>query len=181
MLTTVLIRGKRYRGVDLCVWLRNATVAVVAAVAIINVTGCADNGMAEANATQLQQQQQQITDLQTQIDALKNQQTKFYSISSQIAPGGCDQGVTHDATQRGDEKLAGQDYEAALGYFEDAQSACPNSAETELNLGRVYDAMGERDQAAPHYRRAIELAKDSDPTVASQARTALGRIASDPN
>jgi tetratricopeptide (TPR) repeat protein len=137
--------------------------------------------MAEANATQLQQQQQQITDLQSQIDALKNQQSKFYSISSQVAPGGCDQGVTHDATQRGEQKLSARDYEAALGYFEDAQSACPNSAEAELNLARVYEAMGERDQAVPHYRRAIELAKDSDPAIASQARTALSRSASYPN
>jgi tetratricopeptide (TPR) repeat protein len=158
-----------------------AAVAVVAVIAVFNATGCADSAIAEANAAQLQQEQKQIDDLQHQLDALKQQQAKFYGMSSSIAPGGCDQGVTHDATQRGEAKLATHDFEAALGYFEDAQTACPNSPEAELNLARAYEAMGEQDQAVPHYQRAISLAGSSNPFITKQAEKALTHIAANPN
>jgi tetratricopeptide (TPR) repeat protein len=151
-------------------------VALAAAMgAIAAGLGCADN-MAEVNSSQLQQQQQQIEDLQHQIDALKQQQGQFYALSSQVAPGGCDHGVMHDATQRGNEKLAARDYEGALDYYQDAASACPNDAAAEFNIGRTYEAEGERDQASAHYRRAAMLGKRTQAEVGAQARAALSRI-----
>jgi tetratricopeptide (TPR) repeat protein len=165
----------------MCKYLCLSTGAAIAAIAMLVAAGCADSSLAQANATQLQEEQKQIDELQRQLDALKSQQSKFYIISSQIAPGGCDQGVMHDATQRGEQKLVVKDYEAALGYFQDAQSACPNNPQTELNLARVYETMGERDQAVPHYQRAIELAKSFNPVLVRQAKQALTRIGSDPN
>ncbi len=151
-------------------------VALAAAVgAIASGLGCVDN-MAEVNSSQLHQQQQQIEDLQHQIDSLKQQQNQFYALSSQVAPGGCDHGVMHDATQRGDDKLAARDYERALDYYQDAASACPNNAAAEFNIARAYEAEGERDQASAHYRRAALLGKGAQAAVARQARVALLRI-----
>ncbi|HTW87194.1 MAG TPA: tetratricopeptide repeat protein [Candidatus Binataceae bacterium] len=154
-------------------WQGVAMAAAMGAIAI--ALGCADN-MAESNSSQLQQQQQQIEDLQHQIDALKQQQGQFYALSSQVAPGGCDHGVMHDATQRGNEKLAARDYDGALDYFQDAASACPNDATAEFNLGRAYEAEGERDQASAHYRRAAKLGIGTQADVGEQARAALSRI-----
>ena len=151
-------------------------VALAAAVgAIASAFGCVDN-MAEVNSNQLQQQQQQIEDLQHQIDSLKQQQSQFYALSSQVAPGGCDQGVMHDATQRANDKLAAHDYERALDYYQDAASACPNNATAEFNIARTYEAEGERDQASAHYRRAAMLGKGAQADVGQEARAALSRI-----
>jgi tetratricopeptide (TPR) repeat protein len=151
-------------------------VALAAAVgAMVSGVGCVED-MAQVNSRQLHQQQRQLEDLQHQIEALKQQQNKFYSLSSQVAPGGCDHGVMHDATQRGDDKLAARDYEGAVAYYQDAASACPNSAEAEFNLARAYEAENERDQASAHYERAAKLGKDAQSVVAQQARAALLRI-----
>jgi tetratricopeptide (TPR) repeat protein len=151
-------------------------VALAAAVcAIVSGPGCVDN-MADVNSSLLQQQQRQIEDLQHQIDSLKTQQNQFYALSSQVAPGGCDQGVMHDATQRGDDKLAARDYEGAVNYYQDAASACPNDARAEFNLARAYEAESERDQASAHYKRAAKLGKGSQTAVGKQARAAISRI-----
>src|SRR5579885_2816922 len=149
-------------------------VVAAAMVATAAAPGCVADNMAEVNSTLLQQQQRQIDDLQHQIDSLKQQQSKFYALSSQVAPGGCDHGVMHDATQHGDQKLAARDYEAAIDYYEDAASACPNDASAEYNLARAYEAEGERDQASAHYRRAANLGKSS--ADGDQALAALKRI-----
>jgi len=138
--------------------------------------GCVADNMADVNSNLLQQQQRQIDDLQHQIDSLKQQQSKFYALSSQVAPGGCDHGVMHDATQHGNDKLAARDYEAAIDYYEDAASACPNDAAAEFNLARAYEAEGERDQASAHYRRAANLGKGTQAGVGEEARAALSRL-----
>jgi len=148
---------------------------MAAAFGAVAAFGCADN-MNDINSNQLQAQQKQIEDLQQQIDSLKQQQNKFYALSSQIAPGGCDHGVMHDATQRGDDKLAARDYDTAVDYFEDAASACPNDASAEFNVARAYAAEGERDQASAHYRRAAKLGVGPQAGVGEQARAALSRI-----
>jgi tetratricopeptide (TPR) repeat protein len=154
-------------------WQSLALAAAVCASAL--ALGCADN-MAQVNSNQLQQEQQQIEDLQHQIDSLKQQQNKFYALSSQIAPGGCDQGVLHDATQRGDAKLAARDYERAIDYYQDAASACPNNAAAEFNIARAYESEGERDRATAHYRRAAMLGIGAQADVGDQAHAALSRI-----
>lgn len=155
-------------------WQGIALAAAMAATAA--VIGCADE-MAQENANQLKQEQSQIEDLQHQIDALKQQQGQFYALSSQVAPGGCDHGVMHDATKKGEDKLAAHDYEAALDYYQDAASACPNDASVEFNLARAYEAMGDRDQATVHYRRAAKLGKGKQAALRRQARQAISRIA----
>ncbi|MGH7907671.1 MAG: hypothetical protein ACREP6_13700 [Candidatus Binataceae bacterium] len=160
-------------------WESTALIAAFLAAILIagfGVSGCSDD-LAQENSNQLQQQQRQIEDLQQQLDALKTQQRKFYTISSQIAPGGCDQAVMHDAAARGKQKLAARDYESALGYFQDAASSCPNNAKAELDVARVYEAMGERDHAAAHYRRAAALGKGAEALTGAQARQALQRLA----
>ncbi|MFZ0889146.1 MAG: hypothetical protein WA005_11885, partial [Candidatus Binataceae bacterium] len=64
----------------------------------------------------------------------------------------------------------------ALGYYQDALTACPDSAQAELNLARTYEAMGQREDAIAHYRNAEKGGGESGDAAARQARDALSRL-----
>jgi tetratricopeptide (TPR) repeat protein len=84
--------------------------------------------------------------------------------------------VMRKATHRGGEAFAQSDFKQALGYYQDAQTACPGNAEAELNLARAYEALGEREAAVSNYTRAANAASGSDPAIVKQARDALERL-----
>ena len=104
------------------------------------------------------------------------QQSQGTSYSTAPAPAGsCDAEVMRKATQRGGEAFAKGNFTQALGYYQDAATACPGNAEAELNLARTHEALGDRDSAINDYTSAAN-AGGSDPAIAKQARDALERL-----
>ncbi len=127
----------------------------------------------EANARQLQAQQAELDRMKEEISAIRNTQPSYPS----AAPANsCDTEVMRKATRRGGEAFAGGDFRHALGYYEDAMTACPRSAEAELNVARAHEALGERQAAIDHYAAAGNAAGASDASIAKQARDALERL-----
>lgn len=127
----------------------------------------------EANARQLQAQQAELNRLKEEIAAIRQTQAAYPS----AAPAGsCDTEVMRKATRRGGEAFAGGEFRRALGYYEDALTACPRNAEAELNVARAHEALGERQAAIGHYANAESAAGASDASTAKQARDALGRL-----
>lgn len=136
--------------------------------------GCAGNDI-EATKELVKQQQTQIEQQQQEIDALKSQVSSY---TPGVAPpsGGCDRGVEATATQRGGERFAASDFNKAILYYNDALTACPNDDRAEVNVARTYEALGNKQAAIKHYRKA---AQSNGPTVSDasdQARAALERL-----
>ena len=83
------------------------------------------------------------------------------------------------ATRHGGERFAASEFTKALGYYQDAVTACPTSARAQLNVARAYEALGDRGQAMDYYKRAIQSAPsdhDAAPGVSEQAQQALARL-----
>ncbi len=127
----------------------------------------------QANQTQVEQQQQQIEQMQKEIAALKAQQS--YQ-TPQPPPGSCDRDVMARATRQGGEKYASGDFPKALGYYQDALTACPGDARAELNVGRAYEALNDRDQALAYYQRAASSGDPTEKDAETEAHTALDRL-----
>jgi tetratricopeptide (TPR) repeat protein len=135
------------------------------------LSGCLESEI-EANNEQIKQQQAQIADMQKQIDVLKAQQ-----YTPTPPPGvGCDQAVMATATKRGGERFAAGDFKRALGYYQDALTACPGDARAEVNLARTYEAQGNRTAAIEHYRAAAASTDSAAADAQQAARTALQRL-----
>ena len=67
--------------------------------------------------------------------------------------------------------LRPSEFTKALGYYQDAVTACPTSAQAQLNVARAYEALGDRDQAMDYYKRAIQAApSDHDAAPAFPSR-----------
>jgi tetratricopeptide (TPR) repeat protein len=147
--------------------------ALMAAMLVIagSVAGCMGAEI-EANNRQIQEQQAQIEKLQHDIEAMRQGGT--YS-TAPAAAGSCDSEVMRKATQRGGEEFAKGDFKQALGYYQDAETACPGNAEAELNLARTQEALGDRAAAINNYTNAAN-AGSSDPAIAKQAHDALQRL-----
>ena len=90
--------------------------------------------------------------------------------------GNCDKGVEATATKRGGDAYASGDMSRALGYYQDALTACPSSSKADMNLARVYETLDNRDAALRYYHAAAS-AKDSDGASATAANAALARLA----
>jgi tetratricopeptide (TPR) repeat protein len=127
----------------------------------------------EANARQRQAQQAELDRLKEEIAAIRQTQASY---KSAVPAGSCDTEVMRKATRRGGEAFAGGEFRRALGYYEDALTACPRSAEAELNVARAHEALGERQAAIVHYVSAENAAGASDASIAKQARDALERL-----
>ncbi len=139
------------------------------------VSGCLGDQI-KANQEQLAQQQVELDQLKQQIAALQSQPPRTYS-APLPPPGSCDETVMHQATQKGGQLFAANDFGHALGYYQDAVTACPKNGRAQLNLARTYEAMGDRTQAIAHYKLAAEAsATDNDTATATQARDALSRL-----
>jgi Tfp pilus assembly protein PilF len=81
------------------------------------------------------------------------------------------------ATRKGGERMAAGDTIAALGFYEDAVTACPTSAAAQLNLANTYETIGNRAEAVAHYRIAAgTTGPDADAAAVGQARDALSRL-----
>jgi len=139
------------------------------------IAGCMGDQIKQ-NQEQLAQQQTELDQLKQQIVALQNQPRHGYA-AALPPPGSCDETVMHEATQKGGQLFAANDFGHALGYYQDAVTACPKNARAQVNLARTYEAMGDRTQAIAHYKLAADAsAADNDTATASQVSDALSRL-----
>jgi tetratricopeptide (TPR) repeat protein len=143
--------------------------------AAILVSGCLSDPLNKANQQQLQAQQAQLDQLKQEVAALQAQPRAY--TSDAVQAGGCDQNILREATRKGGERFAASDFNGALNYYRDALTACPDSAQANLNLARAYEAIGDRAQALGHYRAAASaVGSGSDAEAVRQARAALSRL-----
>jgi tetratricopeptide (TPR) repeat protein len=154
--------------------MRRVAVTFAAATFAMVLTGCLQ-GAIDANKQQLQDQQAQLDQLKQQVSALQSQRASYSSPAP--PPGACDAAVMAAATRKGGERMAAGDATKALGYYQDAVTACPTSAEAQLNLANTYESIGDRAQAVRHYRIAADATgTGADARAVQRARQALGRM-----
>ena len=138
--------------------------------------GCMGDEIAATNKL-VQQQQEQIEHQQQEIETLTANQNRSYTpAGAASSPGGCDQGVETAANQRGGDRFAAGDFGKALGYYQDAVSACPNDARAEVNVARTYEALGNQSAAINHYRKAADTKGPTVSDASEEARAALERM-----
>ncbi|SRR5579883_680990 len=139
---------------------------------LLLLIGCIDT-LAKANQRQLERQQAELDQLKEQVARLQNQRPTYsYSL-----PPACDLKILQEATRKGGERFAAGEFDAALGYYQDALTACPGNAQANLNMARTYEALGDRARALEHYRRAAD-ASDADADSLREARSAINRLGS---
>jgi tetratricopeptide (TPR) repeat protein len=126
---------------------------------------------------QVAAQQAQIDRQGHELEQLRSQQQP--AATTLPPPGSCDDAVMHKALAHGDDQYAAGKYGVALGYYQDAVTACPGNAQAELSLARAYEKQGDRQQAARHYKLARDAA-GSDSTAAEQARQGIARVGAGP-
>ncbi len=144
----------------------------------LSAAGCLSEAIKQ-NQQQLDQQKIELEQLKQQVADLKAAQQPSYP-TTPPPPGSCDKAVMQVATKHGGERFAASEFDKALGYYQDAVTACPTSAQAQLNVARAYEALGDRDQAIGYYRRVVQSAPsdhDADPAVSEQAQQALARLA----
>ena len=143
-------------------------------------TGC-DQSAIDDNNRQLAAQQTQLDQLKQQVAALQAQNA--YGATSTGAPGSCDTEVMREATRKGGARFAAGDFAHALGYYQDAVSACGTNPRAQLNLARTFEAVGDRPQATAHYQLAAAsksgpAASSDDAAAVHEASEALARLKS---
>jgi tetratricopeptide (TPR) repeat protein len=152
--------------------------SLVLATAIIcacALAGCFDDAGVRTNQQLLRQQQAELDQLKEQVAALQIQRPAYSTVASPA--GACDKTIMREATRKGGERFAAGDFVHAIGYYQDAVTACPKSAQTQLDLARSYEAIGDHASAIEHYRLAAEASgANADPDAVRQARQALGRL-----
>jgi tetratricopeptide (TPR) repeat protein len=149
-------------------------VAIVLAALVLN--GCLQGAINE-NKQQLEQQQSELSQLQQQVSALQTQRANASYSAAPPAPGSCDPAVMNEATHKGGARMAAGEVDKALGYYQDAVSACPTSGEAQLNLANTYESIGDRAEAIAHYRLAASASRSAGGTgTAQKARAALSRL-----
>jgi len=144
-------------------------------IAALLLAGCFNDALLKENQQQLENQQTQLDQLKREVVALQTQNPAYNYPS--LPPGPCDANIMREATRKGGERFAAGDFSGALGYYQDALTACPKSAPANLNLARAYEAIGDRAQAISHYRTAANASgSNTDAEAVSQARAALTRL-----
>jgi len=151
----------------------NALLAIVIGLGLLSA-GCASSQLSQMQQ-QVDQQKAQIERQQRELEELRAQQQQQAISATLPPPGSCDDAVMHKALALGDEQYSGGNYQVALGYYQDAAKACPNNAQPELSLARVYEAMGNRREAIHHYQLALNAAEANSPT-ADHARQGMTRL-----
>jgi len=153
----------------------NLIVLIVYIGAATMLAGCLNDTLLKANQQQLEKQKAELDQLKQQVAALQNQPPA--SNHPLPPPGSCDLNIMREATSKGGQRLAAGDFSGALGYYQDAMTACPKSAQANLNLARAYEVVGDRAQALSHYRAAANATgTDADAKAVSEARAALTRL-----
>ena len=151
-----------------------AMVTALMTMTAVVLTGCGPSA-ADANQRQLQDQQAELDQLKQEVAALQNPHPNYNTTSPQ--PGSCDTSVMAEATHKGGERMAAGDTTAALGFYQDAVTACSTSATAQLNLANTYEAIGDRTEAIAHYRLAAgATGPDADAAAVRQARDSLNRL-----
>jgi len=139
------------------------------------LAGCFNDALVRANQQQLERQQAELDQLKQQVASIQTQQPTRNYLSA--APGSCDRNIMREATRKGGERFAANDFAGALSYYQDALTACPSSAQANLNLARTYEAIGDRTQAVAHYRTAASSSgAGADGDAVLNARSALNRL-----
>lgn len=151
---------------------RRIQLSAVSVALVLAASGCQSAAL-EANQQQVQQQQQQIEDMQRQIAELKTQQTYR---TPQPLPGSCDRDVLARATRQGGDNYASGDFSKALGYYQDALTACPGNPRAELNVGRAYEALNDRQQALSYYQQAASSGDPTETAAENEAHTAVDKL-----
>jgi tetratricopeptide (TPR) repeat protein len=150
------------------------SVLMPAILTMLALSGCLQD---QINATQQQvtQQQSELEQLEQQVAALQSQRGPY---STAPTPhGACDLTVMRVASKKGGERFAASDFGHALGYYQDAVTACSTSAQASLNVARTYEAMGDHSNALDYYRRAANATgPNAEPDAVRQAREALNRL-----
>jgi len=157
---------------------RRAIPALALGVLVVVAAGCGSD-QAAANNQLIQQQQAQLERQQQELEALQanqNQNTGYTPGVATSAPGGCDKGVESVASQRGGERFAAGDFGKALGYYQDALTACPNDDRAQVNVARTYEAIGNNAAAINHYRIAADSNGPTDTDASEEAKAALLRL-----
>jgi tetratricopeptide (TPR) repeat protein len=151
---------------------------LLALLTIIAFSGCEQNQI-DANNRQLAAQQAQLDELKQQVTVLQNQSGQGSYMTPAIAPNACDAAVMKEATRKGGERMAGGNPVEAVGYYRDAVTACPSSAEAQLNLAHAYEITGDSSAALQHYRLAAAASgPNADPAAIEKARDAITRLGS---
>lgn len=149
--------------------------ALVYIVGALFLAGCFNNALLKANQQQLDRQQAELNQLKQEVATLQTQRPAYNYPS--MPPGACNEKIMREATRKGGERFAASDFSGALGYYQDALTACPNSARANVNLARTYEAIGDRAEAVTHYRIAAkENGSKVDDEAARDARAALSRL-----
>jgi tetratricopeptide (TPR) repeat protein len=153
------------------------TLLTVYIIAASLLAGCSNDALTKANQQQLERQQSELDQLKQEVASIQTQHRSYnYPLSP---PGSCDVNIMREATRKGGQSFAANDFSGALGYYQDALTACPNSAQANLNLARAYEAVGDRAQALAHYKSAAGASgSGADAAAARDARAALNRLGS---
>lgn len=147
--------------------------ALVSALMIVQGAAC-QNAQLEQLQQQVAQQQRQLQQQAQELDELRKIQQSISA--TPLPPGVCDTEIRNQALGKGDARFASADYTRALGYYQDAGVACSHNALVEYKLGRAYQALGDRSQAARHYAEARRLGTGDDPQTAAHAAQALSQL-----
>ncbi len=141
----------------------------------LTLAGCFNDALLKANQQQLEHQQTELNQLKQDVATLQVQHPAYNFPSA--PSGSCNTNIMREATRKGGERFAASDFSGALGYYQDALTACPNSARANVNLARAYEAVGDRVEAVAHYRIAANASgSDADGEAARDARAALSRL-----
>jgi tetratricopeptide (TPR) repeat protein len=138
------------------------------------LAGCLNDALMRENQQQLEKQNAELDQLKQQVAALQTQPPAYSNPPP--SPGSCDLNIMRKATRNGGQRFVAGDFSGALGYYQDALTACPKSAQANLNLARSYEAVGDRAQALSYYRAAANSGNDADAKAVSDARAALTRL-----
>ena len=150
--------------------------ALVLGAFALGAAGCMSDQI-EATNKLVEEQQEQIEKQQQELEAIRASQNQTYAHGvATSATGGCDKGVETVATQRGGDKFAAGDFSKALGYYQDALSACPTDDRAEINVARTYEALGDKASAIKYYRRAADSSGATVSDAQEEAKAALERL-----
>jgi tetratricopeptide (TPR) repeat protein len=142
---------------------------------LATTSGCGNDAI-EANRRQVEANQALIEQTQQQIAMLQANQGAGPSQAVEPAqPGICDKKVEATATRRAGDAYAAGNMTKALGYYQDALTACPGSSQAALNLARTDEAMNNREAAIRFYRQAA-ASSDADTHSMQDAKAALSRL-----